>query len=372
MVQPTAANHANSEVPECSPRAVWDPETQEEHGGQTWQSLGDRFVCDFSVTTNALGPPTSAIQAVKNNLYTISHYPPADTLDALQALSKFVHFPQQQMLLGNGASEFIDLLMRAAPPGPVSLSPYIAAYMEYNRAAKAADRRIVDSAQHAAISVVIHPNSPTGDCMSLEELRAFVKEAAGVVVVDESFIAFHGSDWHAHSALQLIKEFPTKLVVLFSWTKLWACPGIRIGSVAASREWIVKLKRLQTPWSCNSLAQKFLIEVCDDQSYMQRTWDLIPKWRQEQEHAIAQLLGWSVNKNSPQWVPWVFIDCGSTDVAKGAADVAYSAGCPVRWCKSFGIPQYIRVGVRHPTHQKVLNDAWQRVFAAKLKNGTQW
>lgn len=83
---------------------VWDPETQEVHGGQTWRQC-ETFVEDFSVTTNPLGTPELAMEAVKKALPNIVHYPAADNDEALEELSKFMQFPKGQLLVGNGASE---------------------------------------------------------------------------------------------------------------------------------------------------------------------------------------------------------------------------------------------------------------------------
>lgn len=357
----TAPQVADPAPPSSSARNIWDPATQEEHGGQTWQQLGSRFVCDFSVTTNALGTPPSGLKAATNALADVSHYPPADCADALKALGSFCHFDPQRMLLCNGASEMIELLMRAAPDGKFRPSPYTAAYMEYTRAARVAGREMARDGEPAAVSVVIRPNSPTGDHMSLDGMRRFVRDAAGVVVVDESFIAFHGPDWRSVSSLNLIDEFPDKLIVLFSWTKFWCCPGLRLGSVMASSHWIRKIKAMQTPWSCNTLAQAFLIAVAADPEYNRRTWDTLPMWKKEQEDKIRQI-GWKINENSPLWVPWVFFECSTEEEAARAVDVAFNAGCPVRHCRSFGIPKCIRVGIRKPEHQQVLHNAWVKEF----------
>ena len=109
-------------------RSAWDPATQEEHGGQSWRLLGKAFVSDFSVTTNGLGTPASGLTAAKDALTWISHYPAANTAHALSALSKFIEWPEDCALVGNGASEFIDLVMQVAPPGPFRLPPPITTY----------------------------------------------------------------------------------------------------------------------------------------------------------------------------------------------------------------------------------------------------
>lgn len=351
---------------------VWDTETQEVHGGQTWRQCGNTFVADFSVTTNAFGPPEQATIAAKAAISEIHHYPAADNAAALSALSTFITWPAEHLLVGNGASEFIDLAMRVLPPGPFKPGPFTAAYMEYNRAARAAGRDVlsIDSEKDAAVTVVIHPNSPTGDMLSLDALRALLRRTEGAVVVDESFMPFQGPAWREHSAMALIGEFPERLLVLASWTKLWACPGLRLGSLAASPAWTMRMKKMQTPWSCNVAAQAFFVAACKDKRYMQRSWDVLPGWRRKTENELARL-GWVVNGKSPMWVPWVFVDCGGVRLAQRAAEVAQAAGCPVRYCKSFGTPRFIRIGVRRPEHQKVLFAAWLAEFGEVGQNGVK-
>jgi histidinol-phosphate/aromatic aminotransferase/cobyric acid decarboxylase-like protein len=348
------------------PESVWDAETQEVHGGQTWRSLGDALVSDFSVTTNAFGAPDSALAAAAEALTHIHHYPAADCGEATAAVAALTGWPPSQLLLGNGASEFIDLVMRAGPPGAFRPGPYPAAYMEYNRAAKAAGRTILPAdsdGKEAALTVVIHPNSPTGHSMSLAGIEEVLNGTDGIVVVDESFILFHGEDWREHSALTLVEKYPEKLLVLASWTKLWACPGLRLGSIAASLAWTKKLKILQTPWSCSTPAQAFFVAACADDEYLRRSWATLPSWKEAMRESVCAL-GWSVNEESPLWVPWVYLDCGSAELAANAADVAHAAGCPVRLCASFGTPSCIRLGVRSPDAQRVLFGAWTKAFGA--------
>ncbi|KAI0567391.1 histidinol-phosphate aminotransferase [Gracilaria domingensis] len=345
---------------------VWDTETQEVHGGQTWRQCSN-YIADFSVTTNALGAPESATAAaVHSVLHDIHHYPAADTLEPLQALSKFIDWPTDRLLIGNGASEFIDLVMKVLPPGPFKPGPYKAAYMEYNRAAKAAGRSVLPafSEEPAAVTVLIHPNSPTGDFMSLDGIRSMMDTMSGALVIDESFMPFLGPDWRQYSAMSLIDEYPDRLLVLASWTKLWACPGIRLGSIAASQEWIKCIKKLQTPWSCNSPAQAFMAAASKDMKYMRQTWERLPKWKQLTEQRVRHL-DWRVNEESPLWVPWVFATLPDAKTAEKASQVAQDAGCPVRLCASFGVPECIRIGIREPEHQKVLFQAWEAAFGIK-------
>lgn len=86
------------------------------HGGQEWQAL-PHFIEDLSVTTNGLGPPSSAMAAACEAVSTVSHYPPVSFEPHLSELSQFLWGAEpatDRLLLGNGASELIDLLTRDA------------------------------------------------------------------------------------------------------------------------------------------------------------------------------------------------------------------------------------------------------------------
>lgn len=349
-------------------KTLWNLETQEFHGGQSWRTCKD-FHADFSVTTNAFGPPPSAVRAAREQLEHIQHYPAADAGEVKAALAKFCDIPQSQMLVGNGASEFIDLVMKALPPGPFRPGPFIATYQEYHRAARAAGRSIcpsnepVDADGNApTVTVYIRPNSPTGQLAPLEELEKLLDDSPSLtVLVDESFLPFAGPSWRELSALNLIENYPKRLIVLQSWTKLWSCTGLRLGTVSASSEWIKIFSKLQTPWSCNILAQAFGAQAARDMAYLEKTWRYLREWQVPTVASIKEL-GWSVNTDILEWVPWVFVKCPSVEVAIAAVQVAHSAGCPVRHGASYGLPQYIRVAVRQPEYQQLLFGAWRERF----------
>jgi histidinol-phosphate/aromatic aminotransferase/cobyric acid decarboxylase-like protein len=126
----------------------WDLNTQQPHGGQEWSSMGDKFVEDFSVTTNFMGPPESAVTAARDSLQNLEHYPAANFEPALSDLAEWLvgsgetSIPadvaelKSRMILGNGASELIDLVTRlAAPAGGFQQGSTTVQYKEYERAA---------------------------------------------------------------------------------------------------------------------------------------------------------------------------------------------------------------------------------------------
>jgi histidinol-phosphate/aromatic aminotransferase/cobyric acid decarboxylase-like protein len=124
------------------------------------------------------------------------------------------------------------------------------------------------------------------------------------------------------------------------------------------------MKKNQTPWSCKNTAQAFCAAVANDLEFQQQTWKLLPEWRLRQQGYITAL-GWKLNVSSPLRVPWLFVDCGSAEVAERAAAVAEDAGCPVHWCAacaSFDCPLHLRLGVRTPALQDKLQEAWSKML----------
>ena len=131
--------------------------------------------------------------------------------------------------------------------------------------------------------------------MELPELEAVVQAAqaeGGVVLVDESFMPHMGPNWHDHSALALVEKYPATIIVVNSWTKIWCCPGLRLGSVACAEHWYKIMKKNQTPWSCNNMAQALCAAVASDVEFQQQTWKLLPEWRQRASVSKVSSLLW--------------------------------------------------------------------------------
>ncbi|KAL0238793.1 hypothetical protein PCE1_004485 [Barthelona sp. PCE] len=360
----TKINDSENPATTSSPK---DEETQVEiignfHGGQTW--MLDGHIDDFSVTTRFSNPPVKAIRAAVESMAEIAHYPDQSCRDALLALSNFMGplVSANQLLLGNGASEIIDLVIRLIPNiTSFRRGPHSAQYTEYERCCFLRGLEERSCEETADLSCVVNPNSPTGGFLQIDELRQYIKSTEGYVVVDESFLPFKGQNWRESSALNLMTEFPNRLIVIHSWTKIFSCPGIRVGSVLASAELINVLKKFQVPWSLNMMAQAFIVEAFKDEEYLQETWSTVPVWKRSIVNKLHEF-GWLCNPNSPDWVPWVFCDVGSEKTAEQIFNICMDAGVPVRWCNTHKLPTCIRLGIRKPSSQDVLFGVLQREF----------
>ena len=330
------------------------------HGGQSYRQCPN-FKMDFSVTTNLSGPPNSSLVAAMSAFDDIEHYPDQDAWVARCTLADVLKIPPDQILLGNGASEFIDIVPRLYPRGcRWRPGPWAAQFMEYERAATNAGHTKVPWDQHdAELTIMINPNSPTGDVIPFNDLRELIKiDDKSTFIIDESFIMCYGPTWMEQSATHLIEEFGDRVIVIASWTKVLACPLVRLGTVIASKNIISKIAEVQVPWSVNGIAQAYMIAALHDENYFQEMWCVTPIWKQIM-HDLLKEVGFRPNENSPLWVPYVYVDMLTPEITTLAEKVAFDAGYPVRNCTSFGRPHHVRLGVRLPVHARGMAAAFK-------------
>ena len=152
--------------------------------------------------------------------------------------------------------------------------------------------------------------------------------------------------------------------LMHSWTKIWSCTGVRLGSVVCpTQESLIRIRKKQVPWSVNSSALAFLSEVVNDTEYMDKTWEITHVWR---KHTEDQLL-----ERFPTWeahgkpfLSWLWLDTKDEAVADQATALAKAAGVPVRSGKpGYEEPTMVRIAVRHPDHLGLLLDAWEPLRA---------
>merc|ERR1712232_740504 len=171
-----------------------------------------------------------------------------------------------------------------------------------------------------------------------------------------------GSDWHERGVSGNFVEKMLKrhihIFLIYSWTKIFSCTGLRIGSVvcptpSASRQ----IQAQQVPWSVNIFARAYLHSALEDMEYLKRTWKATRSWR---EHTVTRLkrLHPSWRFLGHPWLSWVWIDTGDAKVAEDVYKTSLACGCPVRHgAAGYGLPTFIRVAVRRPYDFAVLYQA---------------
>ncbi|MBW5448014.1 threonine-phosphate decarboxylase [Cohnella sp. CFH 77786] len=255
------------------------------HGGDIWtatETYGrplDGWL-DFSSNMNPWGPPEVIGRLMKEQWRDIARYPDPAVRSLRRKLSEVYRVPMESILVGNGAAELIDLVIRVLGPEETVIAR--PSFTEYEQAVRKAGRRIQDvflrqddlfdlkDAEPFASRTVFlgHPNNPTGRLIPQSVLER-LHETETHLILDEAFMDFV-PDESGHSFLGRAAE-SERIQVIRSMTKFYAMPGIRLGFLVAHPDIVRRLADQQTHWSVNFLAQLIGEAVLDETGYADRT-----------------------------------------------------------------------------------------------------
>ena len=231
-------------------------------------------VKDFCYMTNPFFPPETLLGDMGSQLTELVKAYPSTNWYVSSLLADPLGLSESEIVVGNGASELIDVLINRfvrnlAIPVPTfnefinranilgkQVSPFHLSG-QFKLDPEAFVRHVRKTRSNAA--VLIRPNNPTGSLISKTELTFLLEslQDLDLVLVDDSFIEFVTSE-SDQPALRLIFEYPN-LVVLKSLSKNYGIPGLRIGYAASGDGKRISHLREDLPiWNVNSLAQFFL------------------------------------------------------------------------------------------------------------------
>jgi histidinol-phosphate aminotransferase len=205
-----------------------------------------------------------------------NRYPDPLQKEVKAKISKLKNIPAENIFLGNGSDEPIDLLVRAfCEPGidnVVSINPTYGMYQVAADIAGVEIRKVsltenfelntndVLGATDTKTKLVFlcSPNNPTGNSLNKEAMLELASSFKGLVIVDEAYIDFAPGK----TLLQELENHPN-LVILQTFSKAWGMAGIRLGMAFASLEIINVLNKIKYPYNLNILTQQKALELLD-------------------------------------------------------------------------------------------------------------
>ncbi len=246
-----------------------------------------REILDLSASINPLGPSPAVRPAIEEALDRVALYPDPLPEQLTVALAEAWEIGPEQVLVGGGGTELVHFLARAGWNGPATLA--VPVWAEFYRAFPHAHRVPAtepESWPQRGLLVVSQPGNPTGVSVPLEAVKRAVASREGPVLIDESFIEFT----RLESAIGWIQDHPNVLV-LRSLSKFHALPGLRVGALAGSPEWIRRLQRKREPWRVSTLAEAAALAAVRDTGHAERTRRLVEEERAWLLEALEELNG---------------------------------------------------------------------------------
>lgn len=204
----------------------------------------------------------------------LNRYPDPLQLRLKAEISKRKQVSQQQIFIGNGSDEAIDLLFRAfCEPGSSKAFIFPPTYGMYEVSAAINNidveelplsenfelpplSTLLSKINTSGLLFICSPNNPTGNMTSLKQIQETAAEFQGLVVVDEAYIDFGTTE----SALTLLDESPN-LVVLQTFSKAYGLAGARVGMAFANPKIIAILNKIKPPYNVNTLSIEAALTV---------------------------------------------------------------------------------------------------------------
>lgn len=319
---------------------------------------------DFSASISPIGPPDGVWEAIRS--VDLSRYPDPECLDLRETICRHLstsmrQIPIERVLVGNGSTEIFHLLTRVYLSNQhdqgtaLLMTP---TYGEYDGACRLANARILNCSANlsgdfawdipAAVAlindhkpdlvIICNPNNPTGVYLAREEIE-FLADATrgsgGLLVVDEAYRAFVEDTW---DSLTLLDR--TNVMLVRSMTKDYAQTALRLGYALASEDVVSRLREFQPDWSVNSLAQKAGVFALEDTGYLPKAREAVFSAKRFLTDKLLKIDSLEVSHSHANFI---LVEVG--DAAKWRS-LLMAKGMVVRDCTSFGLPGYIRIGIR--------------------------
>lgn len=259
-----------------------------------YSSARDEFTGEASVYLDANESPYNA---------PYNRYPDPNQRKLKEKVSELKRVAVEQIFLGNGSDEPIDLLIKAfCTPGTdniISIDPTYGMYqvaadinnIEVKRVPLTATFGLDTQALLAAadekskLLFICSPNNPTGNSFKRSEILEITNAFQGIVVLDEAYIDFSSQE----SLLPELNQHPN-LVVLQTFSKAWGMAGLRLGMAFASKEIIGILNKIKYPYNINILTQEKVLEMLQDE---ERTGKWVATTIEEREKMARELENFS-------------------------------------------------------------------------------
>jgi histidinol-phosphate aminotransferase len=294
---------------------------------------------------------TSAAASVASGV-DYNRYPDPLQKKVKSRLAAIKSVRNDQIFLGNGSDEVIDLLMRAfCEPAQDSILITPPSYGMYEVSADTNNVRVLraalqleggaysldterilsianaparESAQagggRTKLIFLCNPGNPTGNCFSESALHEIVQGFDGIVVVDEAYIDFAPE----RSFVRHLERYPN-LVVLQTLSKAWGLAGLRLGMMFAAPAIVRLLTSIKPPYNINAVTQELALQALEHEAWMHKAVAITFSERKRLQAALPLLS--AVEYVHPSDASFLLVRCREP---RAAYDALIRAGIVVR------------------------------------------
>jgi histidinol-phosphate aminotransferase len=339
--------------------------------------LDEHSIVKLASNENPRGISPKALEAIKAALPELGRYP--DGFDLTQALSERLGVPAQQIVLGNGSNDVLELAGMAflAPGCSAVYSQHAFAVYPLATQARGAQSIVTPAknfghdldAMLAAIRPDTHivfianPNNPTGTMLTAAELESFLSRAPKnvIIVVDEAYNEYLDPALRCPS-IEWIARFPN-LIVTRTFSKVYGLAGLRVGYAVCNPEVAALLNRVRQPFNVNNLAIVAAVAALTDDDFLRDSYAL-------NVAGMQQLLA-GCKRLGIAWIPshgnFVTVEiprAGTQSQAGAVFQKLLRAGVIVRPLAGYAMPDHLRVTIGLASENARFLEALEAVLEA--------
>lgn len=345
------------------------------------RQYGLKEIVKLASNENALGPNPKVLEAAKKALSEIHRYPDASYITSKKIIAD--HFSSttckvqpNNIALGNGSNELIDLLIRVfCEPNQDEILISQASFIAYKVCAHVNRVNVTEVPIKKNLSVDIeamanaltdkhkiiflpNPNNPTGMYTSKKELEPLLSKIRGrgdiLLVIDEAYNEFVRASDYPNSQ-GLFKEFKN-VVVLRTFAKVHGIAGLRLGFMMADPHIVDLLERIRLPFNVSNVTASTIDVALNDSEYIKRSQEVV--W-QGLEYFESELQKMGL-EYCPSQGNFIFFDLKADSSL--IFEELLKRGVILRPVKNYGFPTHMRMSVGTMAENKKAIEALKEVL----------
>ena len=328
-----------------------------EFHGSDLEKIADYYHLDkekivlFGANVNPLGLSGQVKKDLAEHLDIISSYPDRDYTDLKKAIAAYTNTSPEHIVVGNGSTELISLLIsQRAPKRALLLGPTYSEYarelnlvggtLEYYNLKEEQDFRLDISdltdtlKSDIDLLIICNPNNPTSSAISTADMKKLltVCRSLGIfVMIDETYVEF-APDIDTISAVSLTTKFDN-FMILRGTSKFFCAPGLRLGyGICGNLAFLERMNSIKNPWTINTLAALAGEAMFMDTDYIQSTKDYI---QSERTRCIDILSKRDNLKIYPAYANFILVKLLDGTTSFEMFERCIKSGLMIRDCASF-------------------------------------
>jgi len=319
------------------------------------RELGLTQIIKLASNENPLGPGKKALEAIKATLPQLALYPDGNGFNLKQALSRQYAVDLNQITLGNGSNEILELVARAfLMPGleAVFSQHAFAVYPIVTQAVGATavvvpalnyghdlDAMLQSVTSKTRVVFIANPNNPTGTLLSQASVDSFIQALPDscVCVLDEAYFEFVNTVEPVNS-IDWLKKYPN-LIITRTFSKAYGLAGLRMGYGLSSPQMADILNRVRQPFNNNTLALVAAEAALTDVEHLQNTIAVNVQGMQQLTDGFKVL--------GLEWIPSAgnFVSVDVKQPGQPLYEALLRKGVIVRPVGNYELPNHLRISI---------------------------